>query len=490
MTSNSPAPKIEKVLYGALTLRFLTLLPKAFLPFTLPEVWRQSVTLGVTLRYWNRWAFESGSVGHFLPAVLDAFDGSGIMPMEAPILNVLFAPAFALGPYYGRIVALLGITILQFALLLVAHRVWRARFDWALLLLPFFSFTFGWFGKFTPDLVSVLLTLIGVGLLVERPFRRKLTLLASALIGLGLLMKPTSVAILVLLLLNYGNPSERLFAKIRRITRRYLLPAGVPTAVAIAYYEFVNPWIDRFRDTPAQFPVSIRSPLETAHGIATHPWAYLHVFNTRLFTPYLIYPVLILAFLGFAEARRDHGTGEFPRVKDWKLIGWCATLQILVLTFLSGVHVFDHEYYFMALAPIASLIFMRVLTTYWKTIDLVKSSVYSKFVPIVILALIVIPNLEAVWIEYRPLVRHSPGLSLASECADLIRAHPEVPFRHGLPFRSTPGPFPRLGLCFGEREMSTKAEWGFLATGEPDLSGCTTIDRRAEVRLIHCGTSN
>ena len=338
--------RFESILIKVVVFRFITLIPKAFLPFTLPEVWRQSVTLGVTIRYWNRWMYESGPSGKIFPAVLDAYNGTGIMPMEAPILNAVFAPFFGFGPQVGRIAAILAITALQFGLLYAAHRVWRPRFGWALLILPFFSFTFGWFGKFTPDLVAMLITLIGVGILVERKLGPKPRLLPSILIALGCLMKPTSVAVLALLLFDDEKRESRFSKKLVWLGRKYAISAGIPVTLAVAYYLFANPWIDTFRDTVAQFPVGFRSPVETLHGIAASPWSYFGIFHRRFFVPYLIYPMALLGFLAWAEERRDQGTGEFPKAKDWRAIGWVATAQVIFLTFLSGVHVFDHEYYF------------------------------------------------------------------------------------------------------------------------------------------------
>lgn len=480
--------RIERFLKAAAALRLLTLLPTAFLPFTLPEVWRQSVTIGVALRYWNRWVFENGYAGKWLPAVLDSFDGTGIMPMEAPILNIGFAPFFALGPYYGKIAAVIGITLLQFGLLFAAHRVWKPRLGWTLLLLPFLSFTFGWFGKFTPDLVAMLAALVGVGLLIDREASRRARIVAGLLIGAGILMKPTTVAILPLLLFGLPVSSSRIETKLIEATKRYWASVGVPTLIAIAYYLFANPWIDRFRDTPAQFPVSFRDPWATILGITAHPWAYLRVFHVRLFAPYLIYPLVLLAFFRWAEARRASDEQALERGKEWRTIAGIFGIQLLVLTFLAGTHVFDHEYYFMALAPIACYIFARILAPNGKSLSAQEGNRISKILVAGILLLVAIPNLEAVWISYKPLIRHQSELRRAAECRDLIRAHPEVPFHKGLAFRSAPGPYTDLGICFGEREMSTRAEWGFLRKGEGDLAGCETVDTRTMVRLIRCSS--
>ena len=482
----SSTNRIERFLKAGVLVRLLSLLPTALLPFTLPEVWRQSVTIGVTLRYWNRWVFENGYAGKFLPAVLDAFDGSGIMPMEAPILNVVFAPIFALGPYYGKIAAVIAITLLQFGLLFAAHRIWKPRFGWSLLLLPFLSFTFGWFGKFTPDLVSMLMTLIGVGLLVNREPRSRNRSVAAILIGLGILMKPTAIAVLPLLLLGLPITASRFETKLIETVKRFWAPIAIPVAIAVAYYLFANPWIDRFRDTPAQFPVSFRDPWATILGITDHPLAYFHVFHVRLFAPYLIYPVAILGFIRWAEARRATSEREFKRENEWRTIGGVFALQLVILTFLSGTHVFDHEYYFMALGPIASLAFARVLAPNGSSLFDREQGAVTRFFVGLIMLLVLVPNLEAVWISYKPLIRNSAELHLAAECRDLIQSNPSAPFRKGVAFRSTPGPYTDLGICFGEREMSATAEWGFLRKEDSDLPGCETVDHRSMVRLVRC----
>jgi hypothetical protein len=493
MTTSEPSARtreivtnrIERLLYGLLAFRFVTLIPKAWLPFTLPEVWRQSVTLGVTIRYWNRWMYESGAAGKFLPAVLDAADGTGIMPMEAPILNILFAPFFALGPQYGRIAAIIAITALQFGLLLVAHRTWRLRLGWSLLLLPFLSFTFGWFGKFTPDLVSMLVTLIGVGILVEGRHLTKKNLIPSILIFVGVVVKPTNLAILALLLFEREGAEKRPLERLILLGRKYSLRIGIPVALAAAYYLVVNPWIDTFRDTPDQFHIALQGPLHTIRGILANPRGYLHVFDTRFFAPYLIYPVAILGFLAWAEGRRNK-TIELARAKNWRTTLLILVIQVIYLTFISSVHVFDHEYYFMSLAPIACVIFMRVIGIYGEGIDWAKGSRFQKTAPAVLALLVLVPNFEAIWIEYRPFFNHSAEIGYLSECAELIRENPQVPFHTGASFRSTPDVFPNLGLCFGEKEMSAKAGWGFYLKDSPHPENCKVIDLKSRIELVQC----
>ena len=70
-------PKLKRLVLGLVALRGAWLLGAAFLPRALPGLWRQSDTLGVSLRYWLRLTAEAWPqpwTKIFLPAVLQAGD--------------------------------------------------------------------------------------------------------------------------------------------------------------------------------------------------------------------------------------------------------------------------------------------------------------------------------------------------------------------------------------------------------------------------------
>ncbi|RZA05988.1 MAG: hypothetical protein EOP11_11465, partial [Proteobacteria bacterium] len=162
--------KLKLFILAAISVRTLVLAVGAFLPLTLPETWRQTDTLGVALRYWLRFTVEPTSAPRWLPAVLNGGDTNGVMPMEFPLLNLLTAPAFAAGPYYGKALAILLHLGLCLGLTLANAWIWRgikvgrARASTAMLLLPLLSFSANYYGRFMPDYLSMLLVLSAVGL--------------------------------------------------------------------------------------------------------------------------------------------------------------------------------------------------------------------------------------------------------------------------------------------------------------------------------------
>jgi hypothetical protein len=178
-----------------------------FLPLGHPHVWRQMDTLGVSLRYWLRWSVESPSPWPLLPAVLHSGDSSGIMAMEWPLLNIVAAPLFALGPAWGTALARGLVLALNIALLLWNMKIWKGQtpggidasrsFRWMPLIGPGLVF----FPKFIPDVVAMLFVLAGTGFLYQKKARGW----ASLLLLSGLLMKPTSVIVLALLLLSCAS---------------------------------------------------------------------------------------------------------------------------------------------------------------------------------------------------------------------------------------------------------------------------------------------
>jgi hypothetical protein len=111
---------------GLSAIRLLSLIATSFLSLTPPHLWRQIDTLSVSLRYYLRWFVESGSP-LFLPAVLNSGDSLGIMPMEFPLLNILFAPAFGLGPYYGKVLCLIAYVLFVFGFSLWNALIWKDK---------------------------------------------------------------------------------------------------------------------------------------------------------------------------------------------------------------------------------------------------------------------------------------------------------------------------------------------------------------------------
>lgn len=463
-----------------ITARAVFLVLGCFLPLTHPGIWRQSDTLGVTLRYWLRFSHEPRPAyfqEFFFPAVLQSGDRMGIQAMEFPILNFLFAPFFFFGPFWGQVFCISGITLLSVLLVRLCVQKWSAvlgehfkcaSFLWLILIA---SFSQGWWGKFIPDLISVLLVLWGLGLLIERAAEASLKRtalqfwLGFGCILIGVFMKPTSIVVLFLI----GFFKREVWFK-----KQLLAPlAGVILSTGL-YYGVVNAYLKQFHDGLHLFAVDARNPVISL-GFFLKEWLQIvHLLNFRVFFKLGFLPVLLGIFWV-----SQFSLGFF-RVQAVQKLLIILGLQFLAIGALGGTHVFIHDYYFIGLAPTAILIF----GLFWQKLELHRSFLSRIFAFGLILG-IVIPVIEQSGVEASKFSLLSPAHRY-HDCAVLKERNPEFPWNQGSVFRSMPSLYPILGLCFGEREGSASARFGFYLAGAFVPKGCREVDRQGEVILADC----
>jgi hypothetical protein len=440
-------------------LRFGVYLVRAFLPLGLPEIWRQTDTLGVALRYWSRWTLEPGAHHLWLPAVLNSGDTEGIMGMEFPILNLMTAPFFALGVENGRIAAHVFLILVLLALVFLNARVWRGKriggvdAETAMLLLPLISLGADWSGKFMPDFLSLLLICLSLGLSwdEDRP------LLSFGLGALGLLMKPTAVAGFALCLLKRrGTKFYRNFL--------WILPA---IAVGFFYYTVGIRWIQQYQELPNLFAVEKRQIAHALWEYFSEVGAVLKFLAVYLFFPFGGFAVVgILAWESWLEKKNQF-------TAFWILL----ILQLLVVAGLGGGHARMHPYYFLAITIPCAFLFTHA----WA----ISPRPWCRYFLVLGLCLRLV---ELSHMDLRSLYRKPPlrEWMLSCECQALKKRHPDFPWKQGRVFRSTPENFPQLGLCFGERQGSNRAAFGFFYRNQEVPSACHIVDKTVSLVLAKC----
>jgi hypothetical protein len=446
----------KRWLYFLISFRAAVLAICAFLPLSLPGVWRQTDTLGVTLRYWLRWTVEKPWPMPLLPAVLNSGDGSGIMPMEFPLLNVFFAPCFALGPFWGKTLAMLGLLILVQGLIFINARVWKQE---GLLFIAVASFSSGWTGKFIPDLVSVLLVLLAVGLGWSEALSKKRQMGCAVLATLGLLMKPTSVVVMILFLAHPKEARKRILSNFS-----WGLCAVL---VAILYYTKGLQFIRLYQEGPALFDVEMRpfaqSVIEFFSDVKnwTNMWLYRAFFSLGAV---LILPLAVRAIYQKTEGYRDF-------LKLWMVF----VIQYVLIAGLDGTHGFVHDYYFLPLAPTSALIL-------WWLIIREKAWIRA-----IIFAGLLIPTLELSSMDLKYLYKNEfrKQIFISKACSDLKSEHPEVPWSSGQVFLSPREEYPTLELCFGERGGGKLGRYGFFWTDSLPV-GCKLLGQRESIALVDC----
>lgn len=452
--------KLKSAIVALVAIRVLVLTVCAFLPLSLPGIWRQTDTMGVALRYWLRWTAESGKNGLILPAVLNSGDTSGIMPMEFPALNAAFAPFFALGPYWGRVLCMLGVLCLVHGLIYFNYRAWKKNDQtlgvesFGFVLIAIATFSSGWTGKFIPDLISVLLILLGVGMSWEKTSPIK----SAALCALGILMKPTSV---VVMLLYLAHPRA-----LKKIKENFAW-GTLSVVVGVIYYTVGLKQIAKFQEGPALFATAFHPFLSSLLAFFsdvknwTNMWMYRPFFSLGIL---IILPLSITAIV-------QKKPGYQRLFALWGVL----LAQYILMAGLAGPHGFIHDYYFLGLAPTSALILWWLLSQNW-----------PKWIPALIFVGMMVPTLELTSMDLRPLYKSDRKPQLAKACEALKSRHPEMPWKSGAVFRSTDEEYPSLGLCFGEREASRIASFGFFWNEKPVPSECQIIDSEGLVSLAKC----
>jgi hypothetical protein len=444
---------------GLLTLRVLTLIVAAFSPFSGPHEWRQYDTIGMGYRYFIEF-FQSqiDKYPKILPAVLQAGDKLGVTPVELPILNLFVSPLFIFGETTGQVLANLFLLIINIQLTYQCYLLWKdtevldKKVGEAFLLIPLVSFSMIYFGKFIPDMLSVLLALYALGLAVKC---NKL-LQASLFASIALLMKPTSVIVYAFFLLL---PE-------RKVLKHYLW-MGFSILITILYYKQVNPAILEFAGEKSIFAVGTKPLTVAIQQFLDQPGLYFSIFLKSLFGNWLILP--FVALLGFNLLR---GKTKLARITPF--IG-IILLQSLFLHLLSGNHPYWHNYYYLGIAPIACLFLWQEINT---------NAFTARSFQALLLVMIV---LQSVY-DLKPLVKphKKRPWQIRSECLELKEHATDFPWDKGYHFRSSIEHYPTLGMCFGEIQNAAKTEYGFFYKDKRIPNDCQEIKSSKHLILAKC----
>ena len=450
--SKSAYSLIRKTLIFTFILRVFFLLSRSFQEVIGQHTWRQIDTLGVSMRYWLRFSTENEtlSLKTLLPAVLQASDGNGILPMEFPILNLLFSPLWAFGPYWGKILIylLFGGLMTWLTWLLSKKKHWLAL---SILLLPSMSYSADFFEKFLPDTLAMMLITLGCYSFVKNRLK------GIIWITIALLMKPTSVVGLIFLFF---------FRKFRRNFLHYISALLVPLAITLIYYtkglEFISA---HTIDTPNIFYVSARNPFDSIMGIFKHPGFITDQILNRFFMMWGTFIFLLMILFKKKQL-------------SYKMIGQIIIGMLLVfftICALDGTHLLQHNYYFLSGAPFYCSVFYLLMRNTKKWVSII-GCIFIVFHAIELSA------------QHTGLKKYALYAEKMNECQDLIKRNTDFPWKSGHAFRSTDEPCPSIGLCFGEKQGSMKSNYGFYYHLEPSKIpvGCRIADETKNFTLVRC----
>ena len=464
---NQQFQTLMKVVLGLFGVRFLVLLIASPLPFDFPHIWRQVDTVGVAMRYFSRFALEtgveSGNSWLPLPAVLNSGDELGIMRMEFPLLNLMTAPFFAAGPALGKTFATIFVAALYFGLSLLCVKVWKGKkvagidAGPAMLLLPIFSISGIYSGKFMPDYLSMVLMILGVGLSWhdERPVK---SLGSFLLCALGMLVKPPAIIVFALFL-----TAEK---PIRRILKASVWAAPA-IVVALAYYTAGLKMLAQLEGPTSLFAVQFRDPLMSLLSVLERPREMAAFLFNKPFFPGGMVLVVAFCVLTYWKTKR------WPFAALW----WVALIQMLAVALLDGEHAFIHNYYYIGCSVTFCLIAWGFLQEakhrlwHWAAFAIAAGGLF-----------------DLSYFDLRGFLPNKIALTSPpfAECSLLRERNPDFPWKQGVVFRSPQEVYPSLGVCFGERQNSKTSSVAFFWADEGMPFGCREIDRTARIQLARC----
>lgn len=481
-----------KILFLLLLIRFISACIYCFMPINAPHNWRQTDTIGVTLSYWIRWN-TSSTTPWYIPSVLNSGDTNGVMPMEFPILNIINAPFFYFGPYWGKVLSGLFVSFVVLCLIFVNLKIWKNTiiqgvpvFE-SILLFSIFSYSAQFLYRFMPDSISIILCLISVGI----TWNNKKYILPFILSTIGLLMKPTSIIIFVLYLAHKNK-------LLKLINLIWMLPSII---ISYLYYIYGVKYISTYQEMTGLFYVQKRPFFKSIKEFFSQ---YINVINNlnnySLFNYGFLFSIIVIFYYFFKEKKIYF---------YWLWI--TATVQFIIIAGLDGAHAFVHYYYMAGISPTMSLIAIGI----W---NLLKSKILKAIAFLIFIKMFIsicmldifginlansIKNLFTVKNNkinnnYIPKnVPNSPGEPAAIRaddspfkiCAKLKERNPDFPWNKGYIFQSTNTYYPSLGLCFGEREASKSSNFGFFYKSLPIPKTCIITDSEETIAIGKCNTN-
>ncbi|MBX9840039.1 MAG: hypothetical protein K2X69_17190, partial [Silvanigrellaceae bacterium] len=214
--------------------------------------------------------------------------------MEFPLLNMISAPFFSFGPYWGRTLSGLFVCFIVLSLVLINLKIWKnikiqgvPVFE-SILLFSIFSYSAPFFYRFMSDPISILLCLTSVGI----TWNKKTFISPFILATIGLLMKPTSIIIFALYLAH-----ENRFKK--SINFIWMLPSII---ISYLYYIYGVKYISSFQEMSGLFYIQQRPFLKSLNEFFSQYANVIHnINNYSLFNFGFLFAIIVIFYSLFKE---------------------------------------------------------------------------------------------------------------------------------------------------------------------------------------------
>jgi hypothetical protein len=468
---------VLKIIKIAFLVKLILLLIRCFAPFNHPHIGRQFITMGVSLRYWLRWFFEENVVYPLLPVELIVSSANQYSITELPFINILTAPFFYFGYYYGRVLSYAFLILFNFLLTFLSYKIWKGKEIFkidvgiSILILAILSLSGQYIGRFMPDYTAFIFVILALGMMwkggkiggekIKSGKRFFAMFTAFICASLGLLIKPPVVITLIFVF----------FKKNRREILRDFIWIVPAILITILYYTWGHSEILKMPLVLKHFNTGFRNPLDALSSfLFVNPKAIFDFFEENIFLPYLIYFVL-----GY-QMYRAIKFKEYAFSKLWLVL----LIQIFAIVLLDGYHSLVHTYYYVGISLTSTLILTEIL-----------SKTKSKIVVGIIFIWIVVFNLERFFYQIKPLIRENKKLScrhqrMYPQCQKLIEDNQDFPWGKGVSFRSNSDPVPYLGICFGEIKGHNHSKYGFYWKNDSVPQNCQIVDSSDDINLVTC----
>jgi hypothetical protein len=438
-----------------LVIKFIFLAVGALAPFNHPHIWRQTDTLSVSYRYFLRWFIEKDSSNYLLPAILSTGNANGIMPMEFPVLNLITAPFFIFGIEYGRIFSQWFLIAFCFFATYHAFKIFQGYIynkipiSLSIMLFPLMILSGNYIGRFMPDYLSFILGFLSIGYGLKGK-----KWIAFFLLSLSLLIKPTSIIVLLVFLVFEKN----FRALLKEI--KWTLPA---IFICLLYYTKGVDYLKELSDTALLYKTGLPNPFDAFLSFFLSPREILDFLAQKTIGFFILPLILIVGTVNYLIKR------ESPFSLIWLLL----LFQMLIIALIDGAHSFIHYYYFIGMSPLLSLSLLEVIY-----------KVEQKWLWIAVLIILTISNVERGIYRVQPIFKNE---NIYTDCKKLKAELKEVPWGQGLIFRSSQEKYPEIGLCFGERTGGTNSNFGIFINDSQIPDGCFIIGKGAFFTVIQCG---
>jgi hypothetical protein len=341
-----------KVFSRLMYLKIGLMVLACFAPFTHPHIIRQMDTLGIIIRYWNRWVLEPTLQNPLYPALIQAGDAYGIHATEFPILYILFAPLTALPAPWNVFVSNIFFLGMNLALTYWSYKTWSKHGDYKLvhILLIIFGVGSVYINRIMPDYPAFILVMIAMGLSFK-----KINKWSIPLTVLGLLIKPTAI-------LGFGYYLIKDIKSVWEHIYKWILPA---TLIALVYYIWGIKELNAVSDIPRYFYSNFRNPFTQL----AHFFLEVKQIPRLLFKD--IFSTYLLIFILWDVIKNKNYNGKL-----WGILG----LQILGGAALDGSHSFIHYYYYISTSFIVALLLKSYLESIGKKMAIATVIVISLFI--------------------------------------------------------------------------------------------------------------